>query len=126
MNVNEMISALNENEEFLKKFVECENAGQLKEVLSCNGFQVSEDEIQQMFDAGVKGILANDDDEFTEEQLDNVAGGGFLSGTLRGIASGAAAFGYGALCGICPAAYAYAPHVATGLAVWTAAGYMKK
>lgn len=83
-----------------------------------------------MFADGLNEILkfkeSGPADELSEGQLDDVAGGGFINGTLRLAASSVAAFGYGALCGICPAACAGSPYVAVGLSAWTTAGYVKK
>ena len=120
-------ASANEDQEFFKAFIGAQDAPTLQKVLQDNGFEFTLEEIDEFFSDGVDGILAhNNGGELSEDQLDDVAGGGFLKGTVRLIVSGGVAFGYGALCGICPAAYAYAPHVAGGLAVWTTAGYMSK
>lgn len=126
----EIICAVNENSDFAKEFVAAEDVLSVQRVLSAHGFDLSEDDINAMFTDGVDEILKSKADggekELSDEQLENVAGGGFLRGVLRTVASGAAAFGYGCFCGLVPAASAAAPYVAGGLAAWSTAGYFKK
>ncbi len=115
------------NEAFLKALVAAENAASAQQVLKDNGFDLSVEEVEALYRDGAQNICAHlDNGELAEDQLDDVAGGGFFRGTLRLAVSGAAAFGYGMLCGVCPAASAGAPYVAGGLSIWTAAGYKKK
>ena len=117
-------ASANEDQEFFKAFISAQDAPTLQKVLQDNGFEFSLEEINELGSDGVSGILAhNDGGELSEDQLDDVAGGGFIKGTARLIVSAGVAFGYGALCGVCPAASAGAPYVAGGLSVWTAAGY---
>ncbi len=119
---------LEKDEEFFKAFISSENAEALCGVLTARGYGVTVDDVNEMFVRGAKGIVEymENKDELSQGQLEEVAGGGFLRGTVRLIISGGVAFGYGAFCGICPPAYAGAPYVAGGLAIWTTAGYMKK
>ena len=123
-----IMADLTNDEEFVKAFISSADAETLCGVLAAKGYDVTVDDVNEMFVQGAKGIVAylENSDELTAEQLEEVAGGGFLRGTLRLVGSCAVAFGYGALCAVCPGAYAGAPYVAGGLAVWTAAGYMKK
>lgn len=121
-----LMDAVEEGNDFAKAFLAAEDAQTLQKVLSENGFALTRAEVEEMFEEGRKHILnAGNEAELSEDQLDDVAGGGKIKGTLRFVASCAAGFGYGAFCGICPAAYAGAPYVAGGLAIWTAAGYKK-
>ena len=118
-------AAATEDQEFFKAFIGAQDAPALQKVLQNNGFEFTLEGIDEFFANGVDGILAhNGSAELTEDQLDDVAGGGFIKGTARLIVSCGVAFGYGALCGICPAAYAGAPYVAGGLTAWTTAGYL--
>ena len=113
--------------DFFKDFIAAQDAPALQKVLQARGFELTVEEIEDLFSDGVDTILDhNQAEELSEDQLDDVAGGGFLKGTARLIISGGVAFGYGAFCGICPAAYAGAPYVAGGLAAWTTAGYLSK
>ena len=64
-------------------------------------------------------------DELSEDQLDNIAGGGLIKGIFRTAVSTATAVGFGAFCGICPAATAATPYVAGGLTAWSALGFKK-
>lgn len=123
-----IIDEMNNDQEFCRAFVSSADASSLQKVLSDHGYEITTEEIEALYGEGVNGIMNYEasGEELSEDQLEDVAGGGFLRGTLRFAASCAVGFGYGCLCGVCPAAYAYAPHVATGLAVWTAAGYVKK
>ena len=88
---------------------------------------MTKDEIEAIFADGIKEIKKAKErgDELSEEQLDDVAGGGFWRGIARGGVSAVAAFGYGALCGGCPAAAGGYYYVGVGLSAWTAAGFMK-
>lgn len=122
-----LTEAVNENNDFCKAFTQAEDAASLQKVLQANGFEVSVEEVEAMFADGLKEILKIKEEaagaELSEDQLDDVAGGGFVSGTARLAASAAAGFGYGCLCGVCPAAAAWTPYVAGGLTAWTVAGY---
>lgn len=112
---------------FYKDFISAQDAVALQKVLQNYGFDLTLEEIEDLFSNGVSTILDHTQSgELTEDQMDDVAGGGFFAGTGRLIVSCGVAFGYGALCGVCPAAAAGANWVAGGLTAWTAAGYMKK
>lgn len=117
------------DEEFVKAFVSSGDAETLCGVLTAKGYDVTVDDVKAMFEQGSQIIverLGNDGDELTAEQLEEVAGGGFLRGTLRLVVSCAVAFGYGAFCAVCPAAAGGSTYVAVGLGAWTTAGYLKK
>ena len=119
-------AAVTEDMDFFKAFISAQDAPALQKVLKAHGFELTIEQIETLFAGGVSNILdANKAEELTEDQLDDVAGGGFFRGTARLVVSCGVAFGYGALCGVCPAACAGANWVASGLTVWTAAGYMK-
>lgn len=119
-------AAVTNNEEFYKEFISAKDANSLQNVLHSHGFEFTLEEINDFFSNGVNEILNyNKEGELSEEQLDDVAGGGFFRGTARLIVSCGVAFGYGCLCGVCPAASAGASYVAGGLTVWTTAGYMR-
>lgn len=126
MLAQQIVAEVNNNEEFAKAFVSAEDAAAVQKVLKENGIEVTLEEVEEIFVDGANGILNNQADELAEDQLDDVAGGGAIRGTLRLAVSCAVGFGYGCLCGVCPAAYAGAKYVAGGLAIWTAAGYKKK
>ena len=118
-------AAVTEDMDFFKEFISAQDAPTLQKVLRAHGFALTTEEIESLFANGVNTILShNQEEELSEDQLDDVAGGGFFKGTGRLIVSCGVAFGYGALCGVCPPAYAGAPYVAGGLAVWTTAGYL--
>ena len=113
--------------DFFKDFISAQDAPALQQVLQARGFELTVDQIEELFSDGVDTILDhNQAEELSEDQLDDVAGGGFFKGTARLIVSSGVAFGYGALCGICPAASAGAPYVVGGLTAWTTAGYLSK
>lgn len=127
MLTQDILDKVNGDEAFCKAFVSAETAPALQKVLADHGFALSVEEVEAIYTAGVKGILAvNSGDELTEDQLEDVAGGGVLRGTLRLAVSAGVGFGYGCLCGLCPAACAGANWVAGGLTVWTTAGYVQK
>ena len=120
-------AAVTEDMDFFKAFISAQDAPALQKVLQDNGFEFTLEEINEFFSNGVDGILTyNESAELSEDQLDDVAGGGFIKGTARLIVSSGVAFGYGALCGICPAAASGAPYVVGGLTAWTTAGYLSK
>ena len=122
----QQINAQINNEEFAKAFVSAADAASVQKVLQEYGIHITLEEVNDIFVDGATSILNNQADELAEDQLDEVAGGGALRGTLRLAVSCAVGFGYGCLCGVCPAACAGANYVAGGLAIWTAAGYKKK
>lgn len=125
----QIIDEMNSDREFCRAFVSTADAASLQKVLTAHGYEISTEEIEELYAEGVEGILnysASGEEELSEGQLEDVAGGGVVRGTLRFAASCALGFGYGCLCGVCPAAYAGAPYVAGGLAVWSASGYSKK
>lgn len=127
----QILSAVNDNEEFCKAFVSAEDAASLQKVLNENGFDVSLTDVEAMFADGLSEILKFKDSdaangELSENQLDDVAGGGALRGTLRTVVSAGVGFGFGCLCGVCPAAASATPYVVGGLTAWSASGYLKK
>lgn len=124
-----LTESINETSEFAKAFVSCENAAALRKVLQDNGFDVTEADVEELLHEGGEAIRKYQDtasDELSDTQLDEVAGGGALRGTVRLVASCALAFGFGALCGVCPAAAVATPYVASGLTAFTTAGYLRK
>ncbi|MBQ4569160.1 MAG: hypothetical protein IJA62_03815 [Ruminococcus sp.] len=125
-----LMESANENGEFFRAFVSAEDASDVQKVLNDNGFDATVEEIEELFSEGLKEILDFKDkaseEELSEEQLDDVDGGGFLRGTARTVISAAAGFGFGAFCAVCPAASAATPYVAGGLTAWSVAGYKKK
>ena len=125
MLVQKIQESVNEDQAFYAAFISAPDATALQTVLKEHGFEFTVEQIDEMFRTGAAEIMRHTGDELSADELDDVAGGGFFKGTARLIASCAVGFGYGALCGVCPGAYAYAGYVATGLAVWTASGYKK-
>lgn len=121
---NQIRAIAEKDEDFVRAFVSCEDAAAVQKLLNDHGIASTTDEIDELFRDGMKELRAGDD-ELSEEQLENAAGGGFWKGTARFAASCAIGFGYGAFCAVCPPAYGGAYYVAGGLAVWTAAGYAK-
>lgn len=125
-----IIDAVNNNADFCKAFVAAEDAASVQKVLCENGFDVTLAEVNELFSEGVGEILkfkeSGVDGELSEDQLAEVAGGGFFRGALRTVASAAAGFGFGCLCGVCPAAASATPYVVGGLTAWSTAGYMKR
>jgi len=126
----QIIEAVNGNTEFAKAFVAAEDAASVQKILCENGFDVTVEDVQALFSEGVSEILkvkeSGVNGELSEDQLAEVAGGGFFRGALRTVASAAAGFGFGCLCGVCPAAASATPYVVGGLTAWSTAGYMKK
>lgn len=126
MLAQKITAAVTEDIEFYKAFISAQDAATLQKVLQNHGFDFAVDEIEALFRDGATEIVKQTNmDEMSEEDLDAVAGGGFFRGTARLIVSCGVAFGYGALCGICPAACGAAKFVGGGLTVWTVAGYRK-
>ena len=125
-----IMAAVNKDEEFCKALVSCEDAVSVQKVLGAHGIACTTEDVEAIFSDGLQSILKLQESgtagELGENDLDSVAGGGAIRGTLRLLASGAVAFGYGCLCGVCPAASVAAPYVGGGLTLWTAAGYKKK
>ena len=129
MLTSQIIAALNEDESFVNEFITAQDAPAVQEVLAEHGFELTLDEINELFSEGVTQIQCfaqQASDELSEEQLSQVAGGGFIRYLVRGAVSGAVGFGFGCLCGVCPAAAVATPYVVGGLALWCAAGYLKK
>jgi hypothetical protein len=129
MLAQKIIEAVNENNDFCKEFLAAEDAVSLQKVLNDNGFDMTVEDIESMYADGLKEILAvkeGAETELSEDQLDDVAGGGFLKGTARLAVSSAAAFAFGCFVGVCPAAAPATPYVAGGLTAWTTAGYLDK
>ncbi len=130
MLAQQLIESVNENGDLCKALVSAEDASSVQKVLAANGFEVTVEEVEAIFEDGVNEIMntngSEDNGELSEDQLENISGGGFLRGALRTTASAALGFGYGVFCGICPAASAGAPYVAGGLATWSAVGFKKK
>ncbi len=128
--VQQIFDAVSINEDFGKALLMAEDADSAKNVLNANGFDITVEDVEAIFKDGLDEILKFKEsgvaNELSDNQLDNVAGGGVIRGTLRTAGSAIAGFGFGMFCGICPAAATATPYVVGGLAVWSAAGYMKK
>lgn len=122
----EIADLVSHNEEALKALVSSPDAPAVQKALKDYGIEITLEEVQSLYEEGARGILNAQDQELSAEDLDDVSGGGFWAGTLSLALSCAAGFGYGCFCGVCPAAYAYAPRVAVGLAAVTVAAYKKK
>lgn len=120
------IDAVTNDMDFYKAFISAENPAALQKVLKDHGFEATIEEIEDCFKKGVNEILSNNANELSEDQLEDVAGGGAIRGTARLIVSCGAAYGYGCLCALYPPAFSGAKYVAGGLAIWTTAGYKKK
>ena len=128
--VQQIFDEINTNEVFCKALFSVEDAISAKKVLKAYGFDASLEDVEAVFEDGKNEILkfkeSGVSNELSEDQLCNVAGGGVLRGALRTVVSVAGGFGFGVLCGVCPAAAAATPYVAGGLAAWSTAGYLKK
>ncbi len=126
----QIMTKANEDEIFLKAFISATDALSVQQVLSENGIEITEEEVNEIFVDGVKEIQKYTDThasgELSDEDLSEVAGGGFVRYLVRGTISAAAGFGFGCLCALCPAASVATPYVVGGLAIWCAAGYLKK
>ena len=136
---NDMALAIEEkalaDDQFLKDLITARTSQDTQQVLSKYGFAVSMEEVNAFIEKG-KSLLQNEakvDTELSEDDLEAVAGGGKWRGRLRyaGALLGGAVLGagYGALCGICPAAAAATPYVVGGYAAlatyWVMDGYAK-
>lgn len=125
----QIMSLVNEDEDFCKALVSAEDAPSVKEVLNEKGIDVSLEDVERLFENGRREVVrvmeSTPDAELSIEDLESVAGGRSFHGLARGIVSGAAAFGYGCLCGVFPPAAAGAPYVCAGLTAWTTAGAIR-
>lgn len=127
MLAQKLTEAVNRNDAFCQAFVAAKDAASIQKVLHENGIEVSLNDVEEMFSNGVGEInKAYAEGELTEEQMDSVAGGGFIRGSLRLVAGCAFAFGYGCLCGVCPAATAGVPYVVGGVTAYATAGYLRR
>lgn len=73
--MKEKIEALNNNEEFVAKVKACETAQAICDLYAAEGIEITPDELDAAIDA-----MNADDKEFSEDDLDSVAGGIFISG----------------------------------------------
>ena len=74
-NIKAKINALNNNEEFVAKLKACETAEAIAELYASEDIEIAAEDIEAAVVA-----MNNSDKEFSEEDLDNVAGGIFVSG----------------------------------------------
>lgn len=127
------IADLLNNEAFCEAFFRCGNAENVSALLAEYGVEASAGEIDEFVRDGNAALAAMKDapdGELSEEQLEEVAGGGVWRRIARGAVSvvGGAAlgFGLGCICGVCPAftpaAYTIAHAYAIGAGVWIATG----
>lgn len=89
-----------EDEAFLKALLTAEEPEKMSEVLGAYGVSVTSDEVDELMQEGIDGMLEMQEkvsDELNEEQLENVAGGGILKGIVVGLLAvgGAVAIGAG-------------------------------
>lgn len=130
--VKQISDAVNGDESFCKALLSVEDAASAQAILKENGIDASLQDVEGIFKDGVSEIVKYKeasqaaDGELDENQLANVAGGGIVRGVLRTSASAAGAFGFGMICGVCPAASVATPYVVGGLTAWSAAGYFKE
>ncbi len=130
MFAQEIREKLSRDEDFLQALAAAENAGDARQVLLENGFDMSLEQVEALFADGerqVEKFLENGMDcELSEDELEDVAGGGVIRGLVRGAVSCVAAFGFGCVCGVCPPAAAATPYVVGGLTAFTTAGFLRK
>ena len=93
--VEKITASVNEDQEFYKAIISAPDAATLQTVLKENGFDFTIAEIEECFTDGVTEILNYQAEELSENQLDDVAGGGFFRGTARLIVSCGVGFGHG-------------------------------
>ena len=128
---NSQISAVQakamEDEVFLREMVGARTTEDARKVLEKYGFTLSREEMESLMVTGKEALEeAAREGELSEDELDTVAGGGKVRGTLRFVASlaigGAAGFAIGLTGGAAaPGAYI----VAGALTVWTLDGYAR-
>ena len=124
MFVQEILEKLSHDEAFLQALAAAENAGDARQVLSENGFDMSLEQVEALVAAGehqAEKFLENGMDcELSEGELEDVAGGGVIRGLIRSKVSKAALFG---LAAIAPRTI---PAAACKLGRWSAEGYAAK
>ena len=132
INNSEVIAAINEkalaDEAFVREMVAAKNTEEAQAVLRKNGFTLSDEDLTALAEVGKEPLdemLKNG--ELSEDELDSVAGGGKLRGTLRLVASLVAAAACGAIVGATGGAATPGAYIVAGvLGTWTLAGYAKK
>ncbi len=74
--MKEKVEKLCADDVFAEKLKKCETAEEISKLFETEGIEVSPEEIEAAYDA----INSEKDKEFSEDELDNVAGGIFVSG----------------------------------------------
>lgn len=119
-----------ENEDFCRKLFQCEDSIRFSQVLSTYDIYATPEEINELLEAGqaaLNQMKDSESQEFSDEQLESVAGGSRFWRGVASVTGGAAlGFGLGVVCGVCPAFTPAAYKIAVGYsavaAVWTANG----
>lgn len=115
------ITEVVQNEEVCAAMLMCDSAEAVSELLAKNGIVATQEEISALKcegDASVAKYKASGENELSEEQLEDVAGGGKFWRGVAAFAGGAVAgFGLGLVCGVCPAFTPVATKIAVGYSV---------
>lgn len=106
------IATMLEDEAFANLLATCNTIEELYQVLVRHGVEITIDEVAEFHAMGEASLKNYNPDDLSAEDLDNVAGGGWLkkAGRFLAVAAGGAVIGFAA--GVCPAltpaAYGYA------------------
>lgn len=85
--MNEKMSALLQDEAFLEKLLDLENDTDVQALLAENGVELTLAEISAV-KTGIENRLAGENEELSEDDLENVAGGVDIGGLISGICEG--------------------------------------
>lgn len=100
----EKLGKLLSNEAFCKQFVACTEKQAAVKLFDDNGFAVTEGDVEALM-AQIKAIaqkLLDNNGELSEEDLEQIAGGGASTGLVVGVSVGSAVVGAGIGTMICP------------------------
>lgn len=122
--IEKISKAVTEDEAFCKSVASSKSVAEMCGVMASKGFYLTEEEVKAIYNQGISEAEKFKGDEFTAEQLDEVAGGGIGKGLFFGAVSCAAAFGFGCLCGLCPAVAPLTPYVVGFSATLTTAAFL--
>lgn len=128
--LREKIAEIITEEEFCAALLMCDDVTKVQALLRENDIEATVEEIEALRadgEAEIETVKNTAKDELSENDLEDVAGGGKFWRGVGAVAVGAVGgFGLGVVCGVCPAFTPTAYSIATGYAVvagcWVAAG----
>lgn len=116
------IADLMQNETFCQKLAACKTTEETQLCLIDAGVSITLEEVEEFTALGTAALKNHSSAELSAEDLDEVAGGGWLGQAGRFLVAAAGGAVLGFACGVCPALTPAIYPYAIGTALWVSQG----